>query len=281
MGNELDVKRWINSQTRDWDQQCEAFVAHIAQQFGSWYSWYGSANVAYHASKIISTNAAAAPLNAIHFYAIGTYGHVSLSLGANRTLMASKHVQYDWGHSTGVTSVAAYCAATGAKYLGWAYSNGRDVVRLLPVAPLQPVTPPVITPMAVVPKPAPAPVVVKPAPVIPKVVLVGGQRIPYNSQIHIGDWSLQMHKDGDLTLNQGKVIKWIVRTQEYAYVTFQPDGNFVIYSEGHSGKPSKALWDTKTYTKAVGGTFALQADGNLVIRDSRGAVVWARFGHKN
>jgi len=53
------------------------------------------------------------------------------------------------------------------------------------------------------------------------------------------------------------------------YLTYQQDGNLVMYRTG-----GKALWSTSTHGKG-GHYLSMQSDGNLVIYKENGGVVWA------
>lgn len=123
--------------TRDWNQSCQAAVAWAAQwTSGKGSHFYLSANEAYRASKIVSKDAKRAPLNAVHYWAIGTYGHVAVGLGGSKVLMASSHIDTAWAKNLGVTTVERYSARTGARYLGWSNGNGTNRVALkAPPAP--------------------------------------------------------------------------------------------------------------------------------------------------
>ena len=104
---------------------------------GTWHLWCGSlmwrfgmlpesaarpsAIEAWADSRVESQEPAAAPQGAFHWWDIGQDGHVGVDLlGAGHTVfMATRHLREAWGDAIGVTSVAAYNAATGAEYLGW------------------------------------------------------------------------------------------------------------------------------------------------------------------
>lgn len=121
---------------RNWDQLCQALMWQACAKFGAAPRTYASANAAQAASSIVSTDALAAPAGAFHFWDIGTYGHVALELGGGQVLMGSRHIQTVWAINAGVTTVAAYTRATGAKYKGWSTRNGQNYILIEPEAPV-------------------------------------------------------------------------------------------------------------------------------------------------
>jgi hypothetical protein len=124
--SEVQLKAHFKASGRNWDQLCQAAVVNASIWSGGFVGTYASANDAYHASKIASKNAAKAPLGAVHYWAIGKYGHVAGALGGGRVFMASKFVDVKWGINVGTTTVDRYTKRTGAKYLGWSYTNGSN-----------------------------------------------------------------------------------------------------------------------------------------------------------
>jgi hypothetical protein len=94
---------------------------------------------AYHKSAIISTNANTAPSGALHYWSIGTAGHVAMATTQGKAMMASCHVTESWGNCIGESTVSGYSAASGAKYLGWAYDYAKaeisDVRKPTPPGP--------------------------------------------------------------------------------------------------------------------------------------------------
>ena len=137
MATEAQLKSWLAGYPRNWNGLCQALMWQAADKFGSpaTPALYGSANIAYRASRIASTNPHSAPAGAIHYWNIGRFGHVALSLGGARVLMGSSHVQESWGTNVGVTTVDAYNKATGAGYLGWSRTNGANTIPVaVPVA---------------------------------------------------------------------------------------------------------------------------------------------------
>lgn len=132
-----EIKTWLSTYNRNWNGLCQALVWQVTNKFGSASVVYSSALNAYHASGIISLKENTAPAGAIHYWDIGTYGHVAIELGSGRVLMGSSHVSESWGVNVGVTSVYAYSKATGAKYLGWARTNGRNSVDITQPATVQ------------------------------------------------------------------------------------------------------------------------------------------------
>jgi len=125
---ESQLKAKFKASGRNWDQLCQAAVVNASIWSGGFERTYASANDAYHASKIVSKTASKAPLGAVHYWAIGKYGHVAGALGGGRVFMASKFVDTFWGTNVGTTTVDRYTKRTGAKYLGWSYTNGTNKV---------------------------------------------------------------------------------------------------------------------------------------------------------
>lgn len=109
---------------RDWNQSCQAVVAHAAEFTVGNVRFYLTAKDAYEASKIVSKNPAKATLNDVHYWAIGTAWHTALDLGEGLVLMGSKHSDRSWGENLGVTTVVEYTRATGAVYMGFSHTNG-------------------------------------------------------------------------------------------------------------------------------------------------------------
>jgi hypothetical protein len=122
------LKAKFKASGRNWDQLCQAAVVNASIWSGGFERTYESAIAAYRASKIVSKNAAKAPLGAVHYWDIGKYGHVAGALGGGRVFMASKFVDVFWGNNVGATTVDRYTKRTGAKYLGWSYTNGANKI---------------------------------------------------------------------------------------------------------------------------------------------------------
>lgn len=129
-----EIRAWLNDPGagpevfgRNWDQLCQALMWQVCRRFGSVATTYASANTACEASRIVSTDPATAEPGSFHYWAIGRHGHVALELGGGTVLMGSRHVTA-WAKNAGTTTVDAYTRATGARYLGWAASNGRNTV---------------------------------------------------------------------------------------------------------------------------------------------------------
>lgn len=60
----------------------------------------------------------------------------------------------------------------------------------------------------------------------------------------------------------------LISTSKRYKLTYQTDGNLVLYTEG------KAIWSTETYGKPAWRT-VMQEDGNLVVYGSEGNALWA------
>lgn len=87
-----------------------------------------SAIAAFAATPSHKAHAAEAPIGAIHYWAIGEYGHCGIDLkgGGSWVFMASNHITTKWGNAIGCASVAQYNKASKAKYLGWSMSYGNN-----------------------------------------------------------------------------------------------------------------------------------------------------------
>lgn len=131
------VIEWLNATypSRDWDQDCQRLVWNVV-----WHVLgvpesvmnppYPTATAARLASRIESTDASKAPEGAIHYWLYPADGHVAVGLGGSRVLMTgTKQALGDGGQmlgtNYGVTTVEAYSASKGNKYLGWSLTNGR------------------------------------------------------------------------------------------------------------------------------------------------------------
>lgn len=121
------ARRYPKRDGATWNQWCASLVWRFGQFPES--AVRPSAIAAYHSSSIVSTNAAAAPTGAIHFWDIGQYGHVGVDLngGGTHVFMASYKLAESWGDAIGWNSIAGYNAASGARYLGWSmdYAGSR------------------------------------------------------------------------------------------------------------------------------------------------------------
>lgn len=115
-----------------WDQLCGVLM----YQFGTTLPWAKApgttgptAAAVGNASGWLNPNAAAAPIGAFHFWAIGSAGHVGMDLsgGGADVLMATKALRESWGSAIGVQSVAGYTKAKGATYRGWATNYGGGI----------------------------------------------------------------------------------------------------------------------------------------------------------
>lgn len=125
---ESQLKAHFAASGRNWDQLCQAAVVNASIWSGGFVHTYESANAAYADSKIVSRDASKAPLGAVHYWAIGKYGHVAGALGGGRVFMASKFVDVFWGTNVGTTTVDRYTKRTGATYRGWSYNNGDNKI---------------------------------------------------------------------------------------------------------------------------------------------------------
>jgi hypothetical protein len=102
------------------------------------------------------------------------------------------------------------------------------------------------------------------------------QTLPPGSAIYSpnGLYQFIMQSDGNLVLYRKSGSTWIAvgwSTNTYGsgadLAVFQSDGNLVVY------RGSLALWSTNTWQYHCA-TLAVQSDGNIVIRDVSGNIVW-------
>lgn len=132
-----ELAAWLNETypDRDWDQQCQRLVWNAVWKLSgvreSQMANYATATAARIASNIVSTDPAAAPVGAIHYWRNPAEGHVGISLGGGRVLMTGTARALGeggvlLGTNYGVTTVAAYTKARGNPYLGWARTNGAN-----------------------------------------------------------------------------------------------------------------------------------------------------------
>lgn len=120
---------------QDWNQRCQAVVAHAAEFTTGNVRFYLTAKDAYKASKIVSLKASKAVRNDVHYWAIGVDWHVGVDLGGGQVLMGTKHTDGSWGRNLGETTVAAYTRATGAVYKGFAHTNGVNRIAIVTSPP--------------------------------------------------------------------------------------------------------------------------------------------------
>lgn len=121
--------------TRDWNQQCQRLVWNAIQILtgtpDSGMHTYPTATAARHASPLVSSDAAAAPSGAIHYWRNPAEGHVGISLGEGFVLMTGTPYALgaggqQLGNNYGVTTVWAYNSRMSNPYLGWSYRNGSN-----------------------------------------------------------------------------------------------------------------------------------------------------------
>lgn len=127
---EQGLRNAFHASGRNWDQLCQAMVYGAARFTHGAVRPYPSAIDAYHHSAIESKTASKAPAGAVHYWAIGKYGHVGVALGGGRVAMGSKYIDTSWGINVGVTTVSKYTLRTGARYLGWARTNGVNRINI-------------------------------------------------------------------------------------------------------------------------------------------------------
>lgn len=135
--NTADLAAWLNKTYpgRDWNQQCQRLVWNVVWRESGIAEGqmvtYPTATDARVASSIVSTDAAAAPVGAIHYWKNPAEGHVGVSLGGGSVLMTGTPYALgaggtQLGANFGVTTVWAYNDRMANPYLGWAYANGAN-----------------------------------------------------------------------------------------------------------------------------------------------------------
>lgn len=130
---EAAARDWVahgSQQGRGWLNMCQALVWRLCEAFGEVRQDYDPALAAYAASEIVSMDPAAAPIGAIHYWLQPTdYGHVAVSLGGGRCIMASADVDELLGDHVGIVGVDGYTARKRVTYLGWSRTNGLNSIR--------------------------------------------------------------------------------------------------------------------------------------------------------
>ena len=131
------ICNWLNSEYhgRNWDQQCQRLVWNVVWKLSGISEGrmvtYPTATAARNASTIVSSNAKAAPVGAIHYWRNPAEGHVAVSLGNGKVLMTGTSYALgnggvQKGNNYGITTVDAYTSRMGNPYLGWAHTNGSN-----------------------------------------------------------------------------------------------------------------------------------------------------------
>lgn len=125
----------------NWDTECAGFAYLVCRLSGTVRRAYASATDARNASRIVSTDMAAAPAGAFHHWSYrarlnGVYkdwGHVAAALGGGRAVMTNpESTEWDWGICLGETDVAAWTARRRGivTYLGWSYTYGENTANI-------------------------------------------------------------------------------------------------------------------------------------------------------
>lgn len=137
--NKAEIVAWALSQTRDYNQLCQAFVFQACRKFGHASVIYSSADAARTASGKLNTNASSAPVGAIGFWRYGSAGHVAISLGGDLWIMGSIHAVAWVGssaHHIGTATSGQYSSRAGAVWLGWSKIDGKNYIIPLPAPAL-------------------------------------------------------------------------------------------------------------------------------------------------
>lgn len=142
------IKAWLTRPNKDseanvfgrnWLGKCQAFLWQLCYEFGGAPMAYPDAEDARRASKIVSTDPKAAPFGAVHYWDLAAVpaDHVMFGLGGDLTVGATSHYTKKWATGLGEVTVSDYSKRmSGATYLGWAYTNGRNTVEIIAPAPL-------------------------------------------------------------------------------------------------------------------------------------------------
>lgn len=127
MATREDIKAWLQASPRDWNQMCQALTWRLCEAFGSVpVDGIDSAKAAYNIEKAAGRiNTGSAPAGKFVYFEIGTYGHVGFTTNdSGEFVSGTRHLAEAWGINAGVNTIEAYCAATGARYLGYSDLNG-------------------------------------------------------------------------------------------------------------------------------------------------------------
>jgi hypothetical protein len=101
----------------------------------------------------------------------------------------------------------------------------------------------------------------------------GPTLFPVNWSCSTPKGTLVMQGDGNLVIySQTNRALWASNTagNPGAHAEFNGAGDLAVYASS-----GNRLWSTNTAGAAIGGTLTFQTDGNLVIRNDTGGVVWA------
>lgn len=143
MATEAQIEAWTRANTRDFNQECQAFAYQLCLKFGTAPNpVYTSARAAKLASTIVSSDMNAAPFGAWGYWHLGTLDHVMFSLGGGKWLGGSSHLDTKWGVNTGTVTSADWMRMSGGTLpagYGWAHSNGHNTLPVqVPVTSLLP-----------------------------------------------------------------------------------------------------------------------------------------------
>ena len=146
-GTPAQVKaKFASFGTYDWYGLCAGVNMTVVNHFGTKHgSPYPSAAAALAASTIESTDPAAAPAGASHFWDYygsdsagrkGNWGHCGVDMfgGGTKVLNASRHADENWGVNVGLDSVADITGRVG-RYRGWSRKYGRHEIRIVVETP--------------------------------------------------------------------------------------------------------------------------------------------------
>ena len=136
MTNRNELRAWIGSYNRNFDQLCQALMWQMANRFGTVASTQPSAIAAYR----VEANAGriqpgVGPAGSFVYWDIGRFGHVGYVLENGDIFMGSRHLQEVWGINAGIATNDFYVARTGARLLGWSWQNGGNTVPYDAAAP--------------------------------------------------------------------------------------------------------------------------------------------------
>lgn len=126
MVNRAQIRAWAASQSRNYDQECQALMWQLQDHFGTASNpWPGSAWEAYHWELAAGRIQGGTPPPGSWVYLdIGKWDHVGYVLDNGDIFWGTKFLQETWGVNTGISSLAYYTGKTGAKVYGWSWMNG-------------------------------------------------------------------------------------------------------------------------------------------------------------
>lgn len=137
MTTEADIKAWIATYPRNWDQMCQALMWRLCQRFGKvHYDGIVSAFDAYRIEREagrLRTSRPPAKGGVFVYFDIGGFDHVGYVMNNGRVFMTGRadngRIVEEWGNrDVGWNTIDGYIEASGASYYGWSPKNGGNYV---------------------------------------------------------------------------------------------------------------------------------------------------------